>query len=312
MPKEKATTVLRRLIRDSDDVIVKPGAFDAMSAQMIERAGFRTMGLSGYGVSVSLLGKPDVGLLTLNDMVTVCGHVCSAVTLPVIADADTGYGNAINVMRTVEAFIKAGAAGIHIEDQESPKRCGHVAGKTLVSLEEAVGKFRAAARVRDEMDPDFILIARTDARGVAGGSLEEVIRRANAYVEAGADMVFPEGLVSRDEVAAVCRQVNAPIHYNRTGVSPMLDRRELAACGVRMVSNATGLLRAALCALWDYAEGFRRDDVEHVQAFLAQARNHPAGNLHAFVGFDRYRQWEQEFLPAEDGSRYRDSLGFQP
>lgn len=300
------------MIEQPSEVLVKPGAFDAMSAQMIERAGFQLMGLSGYGVSVSALGKPDIGLLTMHDMVNVCNNVCSAVSLPVIADADTGYGNAINTMRTVEAFIKTGAAGIHIEDQVSPKRCGHVAGKTIVSVEEAVGKFKAAARVRDELDPDFVLIARTDARGAPGGSLEEVISRANAYVEAGADMVFPEGLLTKEEVAEVCRRVRAPIHYNRTGVSPMLSLQELTESGVRMVSNATGTLRATLCALWDYLMRFKNEDVEFVKEFLAQAANHPAGNLHQFVRFDRYRKLEDEFLPQDDGSRYRDSIGFRP
>jgi len=310
--KERTSAVLRRLLTQNSELIVKPGAFDAMSAQMIEKAGFSVMGLSGYGVSVSLLGKPDIGLLTMNDMVGVCDHVCSAVRVPVIADADTGYGNAINVMRTVEAFIKAGAAAIHIEDQVAPKRCGHVAGKSIVSLEEAVGKFRAAARVRDEIDPDFVLIARTDARGVSGGSLEEVVRRANAYVEAGADMIFPEGLLSKQEVAEICARVKAPIHYNRTGVSPMLSRAELQECGVRMVSNATGSLRATLCALWDYMQRFKNEDVDFVKEFLQRASEHPAGNLHQFTDFAAYRQLEIEYLPTEDGSRYSNSVGYQP
>lgn len=312
MSASKSSTVLRRLIRERTGVIVKPGAYDAMSAQMIERAGFSCLGLSGFGVSVSKLGKPDIGLLTLHDLVGVCNDVTSAVSIPVIADADTGFGNAINAMRTVEAFIKAGAAAIHIEDQVSPKRCGHIAGKTIVSKEEAVGKFRAAARVRDELDPDFVLIARTDARGVTGGSLAEVIDRAVAYAEAGADMIFPEGLLTQEEVVEVCEKVPVPIHYNRIGVSPMLSKAELEQCGVCMVSNATGTLRAAVIAVWDYIHSFKDDDVEFVKEFLARAKPHPAGNLHEFVNFTKYKAYEEEFLPAEDGLRYTGSIGFQP
>ena len=305
------TQALRELL-SGDEIVVKPGAFDALSAQIIERAGFKTLGLSGYGVSVSLLGRPDVGLTTMTEVVDVCGRVASAVSIPLIADADTGYGNAINVLRTVEEFIRAGAAGIHIEDQLSPKRCGHVAGKQIISIDEACGKFRAAAKARDELDGDFVLIARTDARGVPGGSIEEVIRRANAYLDAGADMIFPEGLVSVEEIKRVCREVRGPIHYNRTGVSPMLALPELKSCGVKMVSNATGILRAAASAMWDYMQKFQADDIAHATAFLASIEKHPVGNFHEFVGFPQYRALENEFLPPETGKKYDGALGFTP
>ncbi len=308
--KRRSTTVLRELLAGGG-VIVKPGAFDALSARIIEQAGFATVGLSGYGVSVSSLGKPDIGLTTLNDVVGVCGHVASAVRIPVIADADTGYGNAINVLRTVEEFIKAGAAAIHIEDQEAPKRCGHVAGKRILPLDEACGKFRAAARVRDELDPDFVLIARTDVRGAKGGSVEAVIERANAYLDAGADMIFPEGLVSIEEVKRVCAGVRGPIHYNRTGVSPMLNLAQLDECGVRMVSNATGMLRVAARAMWDYMHAFRERDVEVVKEFLQHVKTHPVGDFHGFMGFPAFMELEREFLPAAD-ERYEGTLGYRP
>src|SRR6266852_7722380 len=166
---------------------VLPGVFNAQCAKIAETAGFRGIGGSGYSLSATLLGQPDVGLTTMREVVQFTGYICDAGKIPVLADADTGFGNAINVMRTTEQLIKAGVGGLFIEDQVAPKRCGHVAGKEIISLEEAVGKYRAAVKVRDELDPDFILIARTDARGVAGGSVDEVIRRANAYVEAGVD-----------------------------------------------------------------------------------------------------------------------------
>lgn len=308
----RMTTVLRQLLR-SGKTLVKPGAYNALSARIIEQSGFPTVGVSGYGVSASLLGKPDVGLLTLNEMVMASRYIVGAVNIPVIADADTGYGNAINAMRTTEDFIRAGVAAIHIEDQVAPKRCGHVAGKQVVPVEEAVGKYRAAARARDDLDPDFVLIARTDARGAPGGSVEEVIRRGNAYLEAGADMIFPEGLVSAAEVEQVCREVHGPIHYNRTGVSPLLPLDELNRIGVAMVSNATGTLRASARAMWDYMAAFMAEDVEHQKRFLAENEGHPTDDFHGFMGFPEFRRLEEDFLPAEDVlAKYDGSIGYRP
>ncbi len=308
----KMTTALRDLLRGGE-TLVKPGAYNALSARIIEQNGFRTVGVSGYGVSASLLGKPDVGLLTLSEMVMASRYIVGAVNIPVIADADTGYGNAINAMRTTEDFIRAGVAAIHIEDQVAPKRCGHVAGKQVVPIEEAVGKFRAAAKVRDDLDPDFVLIARTDSRGASGGSVDEVIRRGNAYLEAGADMIFPEGLVSADEVERVCSEVKGPIHYNRTGVSPMLPLDELNRMGVAMVSNATGSLRVSARAMWDYMQAFRTDDIDHQKRFLAENEDHPTGDFHGFMGFPEFRELEAEYLPAEDLlARYDGAIGYRP
>ena len=230
-----------------------------------------------------------------------------------IADADTGFGNAINVMRTVEDFIIAGAAAIHIEDQVAPKRCGHVAGKQIVAMEEMIGKLRAADRVRRELDPDFVLIARCDARGVAGGSVDELIRRANAYLEAGADMIFPEALTSEAELERCAKEIKGPLHFNRTGVSPRLHVSRLNELGIAMVSNATGSLRSATVAMVDYFAEFAKDDVEAVKRFEARTKDHPAGNMHAFIGFSEIKKLEEEFLPgAEVLAKYEGSVGFQP
>lgn len=294
-------------------ILVKPGAYNALSAKIIEDAGFQCCGISGYAVSVSLLGKPDVGLITSNELSMITRYVTSVVNIPVLVDVDTGFGNAINVMRTTEDFIKAGAAAIHLEDQVSPKRCGHVAGKQVLPIEEAVGKYRAASKVRDELDKDFMILARTDARGVAGGTLDDVIVRAKAYAEAGADMIFPEGLVSEEEIESVCNEVPVPIHYNRTGVSPMISKEKLEAYGIKMVSNATGALRTTARAIWDYMYEFQERDVSFVNEFLEQGREHPTGDLHAFVGFSEIKSLEKEFLPSKDvAEKYQGSLGFQP
>jgi len=310
--REKHSTRLRQLLKQGK-TLVKPGAFNALSAMIIEKTGFPCCGVTGYGVSASLLGKPDAGLITLNEIVMVSRYIAAAVTIPVIADADTGFGNAINVMRTVEDFIGAGVAAIHIEDQVAPKRCGHVAGKQIIATEEMAGKLRAADRVRRELDPDFLLIARCDARGVAGGSVDELIRRANAYLDAGADMIFPEALTSEAELERCTREIRGPLHFNRTGVSPRLPLSRLNELGIAIVSNATGSLRSSTVAMVDYFTEFARDDVEAVKRFEARTRDHPAGNMHAFIGFSEIRKLEEEFLPSEEVlAKYAGSVGFQP
>lgn len=312
MPKQSMSRKFRELLA-LDRVLVKPGAHNALSAKIIEAAGFESCGVSGYAVSATLLGKPDVGLVTADEMVMMSRYIAGAVDIPAIADADTGYGNAINVIRTVEDFIRAGVAGIHIEDQVAPKRCGHVAGKQIVPIEEAVGKYRAAAKTRDEIDPDFVLIARTDARGVAGGSVADVIERGKAYLDAGVNMIFPEGLSSKEEIAEVCAALQCPIHYNRTGVSPMLTLDELNDMKIAMVSFATGALRSGARAMWDFMHEFKERDVAAQIEFLESAKDHPVGNIHEFVGFDAFRAMEAEFLPAEEVlAKYEGSLGYQP
>jgi len=310
--RESPGKALRNLLKRKK-TLVKPGAYNALSAMIIEKAGFPCCGVTGYGVSAALLGKPDVGLLTLDEIVMTTRYIARAVRIPVIADADTGFGNAINVMRTVEDFIAAGAAAIHIEDQVAPKRCGHVAGKQVVPAEEMIGKIRAADKVRRELDPDFVLIARCDARGVAGGSVDELIRRGNAYLDAGADMIFPEALTSETELERVAREIKGPLHFNRTGVSPRLNLARLNEFGIAIVSNATGSLRCSTVAMCDYFEEFARDDVEAVKRFEARVKEHPAGNMHAFMGFSEIKRLEEEFLPSADVvAKYEGAVGFQP
>lgn len=310
MPAQTARKALRQMLGERR-AVVKPGAYDVLSAKIIESAGFEAVGVSGYSVSASLLGRPDAGFITMSEIVAVTRQICSQVRIPVIADADTGFGNALNVMRTVEEFITAGAAAIHVEDQVMPKRCGHVAGKELISTEEMVGKIRAAARVRDELDPNFVLIARTDARGVAGGSLEDAIERSKAYVDAGADMIFPEALVNEEEVERFVREVPVPIHYNRTGLSPLLPLDRCREMGIAMVSNAGGALRAAAAAVLDYMREFRERDAEFLLEHRERMKGHPLEDFHGFIGFPEIRRLEEEFLPQEQVSRkYAGSLGY--
>jgi 2-methylisocitrate lyase-like PEP mutase family enzyme len=180
-------------------------------------------------------------------------------------------------------------------------------------MEEMVGKLRACDHVRRELDPDFVLIARCDARGVAGGSVDELIRRSNAYLDAGADMIFPEALTSEAELERCAREIRGPLHFNRTGVSPRLPVRRLDELGIAMVSNATGALRCSTAAMVDYLDEFARDDVEAVKRFEARTKDHPVGNLHAFMGFPAIRKLEEAFLPASDVlAKYDGAVGFQP
>ena len=239
----RQTTRLRELLRTGQSLVV-PGCYNALSARILAEVGFPAVYMTGYGTSLSLLGMPDAGLATMTEMHLNARYIAGAVSVPVIADADNGYGNAINVIRTVREYVGTGVAGIHIEDQAIPKRCGHVAGRQVIPIEEAVGKYRAAAQARDEADPDFVLIARTDARGAHGGSLDEAIRRANVYLEAGADMAFVEGPTSVDEVRRICREVKGPIFYNQTGVSPRLSQAQMRRTSSTLVGPSTKAMSA--------------------------------------------------------------------
>jgi 2-methylisocitrate lyase-like PEP mutase family enzyme len=245
-------------------------------------------------------------------MVANARYIASAVRAPLIADADTGFGNAINVIRTVREYIGAGVAGIHLEDQVSPKRCGHVAGRLVVPMEEAVGKIRAAADARKQIDPDFVLIARTDARGASGGSLDEAIRRANAFLTAGADLAFIEGPTSAQEVERICREVKGPVFYNMTGVSPRFTLEEMRKLGIALCISPNAMLRSALGAMYDLALQMHDEGPAAETRFMETFKKHPLGDLHTFAGFDQIRACEEAFLPIEQLDKYDDSIGHQP
>lgn len=225
--------------------IAIPGVFNALVARMAERLGFEAIYLSGGALS-ACFGMPDVGLVTQSEFVEAARTITQATRLPLLSDADTGFGEALNVERTVRLFESAGVAGIHLEDQEMPKRCGHLSGKSLVTAEAMAAKIRAAAAAR--RDPSFVLIARTDARGVLG--FEEAVRRARLYLEAGADAIFPEALETAEEFAAFAQAVPAPLLANMTefGRSPNLDLASLGAMGYRMVLYPLTAFRVAMLA----------------------------------------------------------------
>ena len=307
----KMTQRLRALLKQGKTLFI-PGCYNAMSARVLDHVGFPAIYMSGYGTSLALLGLPDAGLATMTEMQLNARYIANAVSVPVIADADNGYGNAINVMRCVREYIQTGVAGIHIEDQVAPKRCGHVAGREVISLAEAVGKYRAADAARRELDPDFVVIARSDARGAHGGSLSEAIERVNAYLEAGADLAFVEGPTSIEEVERVCREVRGPVFYNMTGVSPRLSLERMQQLGIAITITAGTAMRATLQAVYDIAVKLRDEGPPAEAAFVESFKKHPLGDLHTFAGFDAIRAWEDAFLPAEQLDKYADSVGHQP
>ena len=199
---------LRELLK-KDQIIMAPGAYDAWSARLIEKAGFPVVYMTGYGVSASVLGRPDIGLISMQEMAEAAKNICSCTRVPVIADADNGYGNTLNVIRTVTEYELAGVAGIQLEDQVMPKRCGHMEGKQVISKEEMVAKIRAAVYAR--RDPDTVIIARTDAIAVNG--YDDAIDRATAYREAGADVIFIEAMQNQEQVELSLIHISEPTRH---------------------------------------------------------------------------------------------------
>jgi len=236
-----------KVLLQKDGMVVAPGAYDGITARLIEQAGFTAIYMTGAGTAATL-GYPDLGLVTMSEMVANAGRIVAAVEVPVIADADTGYGNELNVFRTVQEFESRGVAGIHIEDQIFPKRCGHLEGKEIIPREDYLAKIRAAIAAR--RDRDFAIIARTDARAVAG--FDEAIARANAALAAGADMAFVEAPQTEDEVAEIPRLVDGPCLLNvvRGGKTPEIDLRAAETMGYKL-AILPGLLIKSVVGICD-------------------------------------------------------------
>ncbi len=235
---------LRELI--TKGAVIMPGVPNAAMARQAERAGFEAVYVSGAGMANATAGAPDIGLLTLTEVAQLAGYIAKAVKIPAIVDADTGFGGAENVGRTIRELEAAGLAGCHIEDQEFPKRCGHLAGKSIVDVEEMVGKIKAAVGAR--RDPNFMIIARTDARGVE--DFDRVVERASEYLAAGADAIFPEALQSAEEFRDFAKEIDLPLLANMTefGKSPLLTFEQLADFGYRMVIFPQSAFRVSMKA----------------------------------------------------------------
>jgi len=254
MTRKSKGASLRQLI--AKGCVAMPGVPNAAMARQVERAGFDAVYISGAGMANATAGVPDIGLLTLTEVVQLAGYVANAVDIPAIVDADTGFGGAENVARTVRELERAGLAGCHIEDQEFPKRCGHLAGKDLVDVDEMVGKIRAALMAR--RDPDFLIIARADGRGVE--DFDHTVKRARSYVEAGADVIFPEALQSEDEFRDFAKEIKAPLLANITefGKSPLLSFQELSDFGYRMVIFPMSAFRVSMKVSGEFLRDLKR------------------------------------------------------
>jgi methylisocitrate lyase len=272
------------------EILIAPGAHNAFTARIIEQAGFDAVYLTGSGASMDLLGMPDLGFLTMTEMVSHARNIVQAIRLPVIADADTGYGNALNVMRTIREYEKAGVAGVHIEDQVAPKRCGHFAGKEVISREEMVGKIEAALDARN--DPDFLIIARTDARAVLG--LAEAVERGRAYRKAGADMIFVDAPESEEELRVIVRSVPGPLMANMSegGKTPLLSARELQELGYRLVIYPRSAAGAAAKAVQDLMAILKRDGT--TKNFLDRIVTFEERNR--ITGLAQYQELEKKYL----------------
>jgi 2-methylisocitrate lyase-like PEP mutase family enzyme len=255
VPGPPPRAALRRLVERRAGLVV-PGAYDGVSARLVERAGFEAVYMTGYGTSAARLGLPDLGFAGLADMVENVRQIAAAVRIPLVADADTGYGGALAVERTVRLYETAGVAALHLEDQVWPKRCGHLAGKEVVPREEMEAKIRAAAAAR--RDPDLLLIARTDAIAVSG--FDDALARAEAYAKAGADVLFVEAPTTLGQIEAIPRTLAVPCLFNYApgGRSPLPPVRELAALGYAIVLLPVQTLFAASRAITEYLDALRR------------------------------------------------------
>ena len=280
-----------RALLESGKTIVAPGAFDPLAARLVEEAGFPAVYMTGFGTSAALIGRPDVGLLTMTEMAGNAGRIAACVDIPVIADADTGYGNPLNVIRTVGAYEAAGVAGIHIEDQVAPKKCGHMEGKQVIPTQEMAEKVRAAVEARAQ--PEFVIIARTDARAVEG--LEAAIERGRLYRAAGADVLFIEAVVSEAEAEEVARAFpGVPLLFNwaEGGKTPPIGLDRLTELGYRIVIFPIGTLLAATAAM-------RRILREIAQAGTPAAvmGELPSfGEFLDFIGLPEVRDVEQRYI----------------
>ena len=269
---------LRELI--GKGCVAMPGVFNAAMGRLVERSGFDALYISGAGLCNATAGVPDIGLLTLTEVAQLAGYVARAVKIPCVVDADTGFGGAENVARTIEEFERAGLAGCHIEDQEFPKRCGHLAGKTLVALQEMDEKIAAAAAAK--RDKDFLLIARTDARAVE--NFAKAVERAQSYLAAGADAIFPEALQSEQEFRDFAKEVKAPLLANMTefGKSPLLSLGQLADLGYRMVIYPQTAFRVSMFAAGQMLRDLKKSGTQADWIDRMQTRQ----DLYDLLGYD--------------------------
>ena len=284
----RKTTLLKKLILDKE-ILVMPGAHDALSAKIIETAGFKAVTMGGYAASAASLAKPDVSLLSLTEYVGIVRNIVEAVDLPLFVDGDTGHGNVTNVQRTVRLFESAGVAGFFIEDQVFPKRCGHMEGKQIISTMEMVAKIKAAVDAR--IDPDLVIMARTDA--VATDGLDAAIERGNRYAEAGADLIFVEAPTSKEDMLRSNREIKAPTNAIQIegGKTPLLTVKELEELGYNVVVYPNVTVYATAWALKGLWEGLKKNgSTKHWLDKIV-----PFNEFNTLIGLDQIREKESYY-----------------
>ncbi len=282
---------------DRHELVVAPGAYDALTARAIEKAGWEAVYLTGFGVGAGMLALPDVGLTTMTEMVWAAKNICNAINVPLISDMDTGYGNAVNIMRTVREFEQAGVTAVQFEDQAMPKKCGFMKGKTLVSKEEMVGKIRAALEARE--DPNFLIIARSDARGVEGP--KSMYDRLKSYAEAGADLIYPEAPRNGDDIREDAKRLKgvAPLYLIGIwlGTRYGLTLKEVAEMGYAVVILPELAFTVAPKAVYDIALEIKRTG--EYPDFVKQGRQFAWDELQKLIRLPEIKKAEEAYLPCE-------------
>lgn len=288
LPPTEAGAGLRRLL-GAPEILVAPGCYDALTALLIEEAGFGAAYLSGASIAYGRLGRPDIGLVGMDEVASTLAAIRERIAIPIIVDADTGFGNALNVIRTVKLFERAGASAIQIEDQAFPKKCGHTLGRRVVPIEEAALKIRVAVESRD--DPNFQIIARTDARTAHG--LDEALRRGEAFAEAGADILFIESPESEAEMEKICRSFDKPLVANMVegGQTPVLSAAELAEIGYSLaIFPATGFLAMGAALKGAYGHILREGSSTGLETPLDDFKE-----FSKLMGFERVWEFERRW-----------------
>ena len=290
----KKSTQLRQLLNQRQALLV-PGAHDVLSAKLIQKYGFKAAQASGFGLAATMLGLPDMAFLSFGEMLELTRNIANAIDIPLMGDADTGFGNSINAMFVTRKYIEAGCAGMNIEDQAFPKRCGHLEGKTIIPMEEMVLKVKACKEVRDTLDPDFIINARTDAIAVEG--IDKAIERGNAYIDAGADMSFVEAPRTADDIRRAVKEIRGLVSINfmdmvSGGKTPLLPLEEMRAIGVARISVPVGLLFSAVRGMTTYLEALSSGTSMGRTELVT-----PMADYKELIGFNQFRELEKKYLP---------------
>lgn len=291
----KRSEILRERLRQPEPVVA-PGVYDGLSARICEMTGFEALQHSGYGTAAVKLGQPDVGLLTLSEMADQVRSIVRAVNIPVVADSDNGFGNAVNVCRTVEEYINSGAAGLFIEDQVAPKRCGHMEGKQVISFDEMKGKLRAAMDTRDKLDPDFLIIYRIDSLAVHG--FEDALIRAVKGVELGVDMIFIEALETIEQIRSTSEKLKGTdlmLNFVEGGKTPLLPVSEAGEMGFKWIVPALTPLYSAAKGMYEVMKQVRREGISDKYSDKLISFRDFAEVVH----LDEIRKKEDLYLPEE-------------